>query len=367
MIKDSKTLLKDNLIVRHYAGSHSYGTNIATSDIDIRGLFCADPVNIRTPFFNVREIEVAEEEDTKFYELTHFMKLCLECNPNIIETLWIDESDIITKTPVYDALRASRESFLSKKIAFTTTGYATAQIKRIKGHNKWINNPQNKLAPKQTDYVSLVQNFTPQKLFKLNFESLYEDHRLIPYGGDVYGVIKEKGYHPFDSQYRLNTLYEEDHYGELPLYIVKFNKQVYKVAQETWKNYWTWKDNRNKVRSELEENHGYDSKHAAHCVRLMRMGVEVMEGKGVIVKRPDAKELLEIRDGAWTYEEVLDYAKHMDDLIRNKLYKTSNLRHAPDFKLAANILMDLQDMVWNTRIDDIADFMPKISGTEGWL
>lgn len=132
-------LMQQNCIVKHYAGSHAYGTNIASSDVDFRGIFVADPINLRTPFYPIKEVEDSSEEDTKFYELAQFMKLALDCNPNVVETLWVDEQDVVFSTPAYEILRAAAPKLLSSKIAFTTSGYALSQLKRIKGHNKWIN------------------------------------------------------------------------------------------------------------------------------------------------------------------------------------------------------------------------------------
>ena len=137
-VKTAQQLMKDNMLVKHFAGSIAYGTNLPTSDTDYRGIFCADPINVRTPFFPIREAEDATEEDTKLFELAHFMKLCLDCNPNVVETLWVDSSDITYTTPAYQLLRDHREALLSSKIAYTTSGYAMAQLKRIKGHDKWI-------------------------------------------------------------------------------------------------------------------------------------------------------------------------------------------------------------------------------------
>ena len=56
-IRTSQELMHDNLLVKHYAGSKAYGTSLPTSDTDFRGIFVADPINVRTPFFPVREVE----------------------------------------------------------------------------------------------------------------------------------------------------------------------------------------------------------------------------------------------------------------------------------------------------------------------
>lgn len=352
-IKSNRTaeeLMRDNMLVKHLAGSHAYGTALPTSDVDYRGVFCADPINLLTPFFIVREAEDQLEEDTKLYELSHFVKLCLECNPNVVETLWVDDADITFRTPAYDFLREHRDEFLSSKIAFTTSGYALAQLKRIKGHNKWITNPQPVEPPRQIDHVSLVQHFLDEKMFKVDLEQFRKDHRLVPYGGEIYGIYAKDGYELYSDDFTLNTVFE----GEInraeyknPLMIVKFNKGEYNQEKDTHSQYWEWKRNRNEVRSELEEKFGYDTKHAMHLVRLLRMGKEALETGQLIVKRPDAQELLSIRAGAWTYEQCVSYAEEMDKLIREDLYKSTPLRKKPDVLRAANLLMEAQRLVWN--------------------
>lgn len=158
-IRSADALMVDNCLVKHYAGSIAYGTNLPTSDVDFRGIFVADPVNVRTPFFPIHEKRDLSEEDTVLYELWQFMRLALDCNPNVIETLWVDESSIVQTSPGYELLRENRHALLSSKIAFTTSGYALSQLKRIKGHNKWINQGDRGLqklrALYQTDKINL--------------------------------------------------------------------------------------------------------------------------------------------------------------------------------------------------------------------
>ena len=341
--------MKKNTIVKHYAGSISYGTNLPTSDVDYRGIYCVDPVNILTPFYTVRECNDVDEEDTKLYEMAHFFKLCLDCNPNIVETLWVDDSDITFRTDAYDYVREHRMDFLSSKIAFTTSGYALAQLKRIKGHNKWINNPQPEEAPQPKDFVSMVQYFGKDKMLKFNIEDWNVGHRLIPYGGEVYGVYKATpSFTLYDKFGKLNTNFEGEREGHgVPELVIKFNKEVFKEFLEKHKNYWTWKNERYEARSELEEAHGYDTKHAMHLVRLLRMGKEILTTGEVIVKRPDAQELLDIRHGSMTYEEIVEYAEDMDNEIQKVLMQSTDLPKKADMKKIAQLLMDTQYMVWD--------------------
>lgn len=358
---NTQDLIKTNLIVRHLAGSHAYGMSTPTSDVDYRGIFFAPEISVRTPFFPIKEVCDSTQEDTKYHELTHFMKLVLDCNPNIIETLYVDETHIEHRTPAYDLLREHRSSLLSKKVAFTFTGYAFSQLKRIKGHNKWINNPQPDTAPRQIDYITLVQNFTPAKIFKINLEEYHSGWILKPFGGEIYGMYQCEGFTSFNADFTLkpfnddqvdNNPFTLDTSGQMrksPQFLVKFNKQQYLEDKDTWKNYWNWKNNRNEARSALEEQFGYDTKHAAHLIRLLRMGGEILETGQVNVLRPDADELLAIRRGEWEYDALIKYAESLDIRIRDDLYKTSALQHKPDFKVAGELLMELQDMCWNKK------------------
>ena len=347
-VRSAKELMRENLLVKHLAGSHAYGTALPSSDVDYRGVFCADPVNILTPFFPVREAEDVNEEDTKFYELAHFMKLCLDCNPNIVETLWVADEDVVFRTPAYDLLRENRHKLLSSKIAFTTSGYALSQLKRIKGHNKWITNPQPVMPPKPYQFLSVVQWFGQEKNLKVDLLQVLEDHRLVPYSGNTFGVYHWDGSRLWDSHGNLNDEFDGSRENlDAPLMVVKWNKEEYKLAKEKHMQYWNWKKNRNETRSELEEQFGYDTKHAMHLVRLLRMGLEALVAGHLLVKRPDAEELLSIRNGAWTYNMVVQYAERVDKEVREVWYNKTKLPKKPDVKFAAGLLMEVQELVWN--------------------
>ncbi len=350
--KDAQKLVQDNELVKHLAGSHAYGTSVPTSDTDYRGVFVGDPINVRTPFYRVDEVEVTTEEDTKLFELSNFMKLVLECSPNVIETLWVDMKDVLWYHPAYLMMRENAPKLLSRKVAFTTSGYALSQLKRIKGHNKWINNPQPEDQPQMRNFVSMVQHFTkenevPTMPRDFNLVNFWGDWRLVPYGRDTYGLYEFYGHKTYNPDTgSLNTDFVDESRAGLgaPTYIIKFNRQEYEDAKVRWEQYWSWKKNRNEKRSALEEQHGYDTKHAMHLVRLLRMGYEAITEGVLRVRRPDAEELLTIRNGAWTYEEIVAYAEDMDAKVRAAV-ETSPLPKVPNKLLAAQLVLDVQDAV----------------------
>jgi hypothetical protein len=61
-----------------------------------------------------------------------------------------------------------------------------------------------------------------------------------------------------------------------------------------------------KDRKALFERYGYDIKNGAHCIRLLRMGLELLETGELHVDRSgiDADELKVIKTGGWTLGQV---------------------------------------------------------------
>ena len=282
-MSDTKEMVERNLIYKCIHGSTAYGLNTPTSDIDVKGIFIPD-----MPFyFGMRTIEQQEYgKDEVIYALKKFVQLARDCNPNIIEVLFVDNHDLKFINYYGKELRRCRDLFQSRKAKFTFSGYAFAQLKRIKGHQKWINNPQEE--PKSENYFTDKVRQTSQ-------------------GPQKYSHFQE---HEYDA------------------------------ALKKWQQYKDWVVNRNAQRSELEHKFGYDTKHAMHLIRLLRMGKEILTGKGVIVKRPDREELLAIRNGAWTYEKLIDYAESLEAEL-NALYEKSPLPHSPNDKEIDKLLIDI--------------------------
>lgn len=77
--------LKGKIIFLTLGGSYSYGTNVETSDVDIRG--CA--LNSRSDLLGLSNFEqvVHTETDTTVYSFNKLVSLLLNCNPNTIEML----------------------------------------------------------------------------------------------------------------------------------------------------------------------------------------------------------------------------------------------------------------------------------------
>lgn len=209
-------------------------------------------------------------------------------------------------------------------------------------------------ALKQYHFVRLVHNYSTDKVLDRDFNLLdYNNgYELIHYGENIFGVIVNSNESTVNADGSLRFFNKERSTEELkvkPELIVKFNEKEYKENSENRKSYHSWKKNRNAKRAILESHHGYDCKHAMHTIRLMNTAEEALESGIIQVHRPDAAMLMDIRNGKWKYQEVMDYFNEKVDYIRNVAYHKSVLPKQPNLKLATKILIDIREMQWYSK------------------
>ncbi len=295
-------------LARH--GSFAYGTNIEGSDIDVKGV-CVPPVEYHLGFYKTFDQHESHEPfDQVVYGLRKFAKLAADCNPNIIEVLFVDQSDILHIDVWGETLRAVRHLFLSKKAKHTFSGYAHSQLKRIRTHRSWLLKPPP-AAPERADFGLP----TERGVSKTEMGAFLE--------AEEKGLIQ-----PNDSKLApgvQDLLQREKAYG---------------LARREWEQYQNWVESRNPKRAALEAQHGYDTKHAGHLVRLMRMCKEILQTGEVIVRRPDADEIRAVRAGAWSYDKLIEYAAVLE-LECEEAYKTSTLPHGPDWKVLDDLIIEI--------------------------
>lgn len=335
------------LLVTH--GSHAYGLNTATSDIDLKGV-AIPPREYFTGF--VQRFEQAEGKDPYdlvIYDIRKFFNLAAECNPNIIEVLWADESTFRVLTPLGRRMVEARREFLSKKARFTFAGYAHAQLKRIQLHHRWLRNPPSHKPtraefslPERTlipaDQLAAAQAAIQKKLDQWNLDDmsgLDPATRLAVQESMAAQLAEIKVTSEQLWQNAARTLgFDENFIALLD------RERQYNGRQRDWEQFQSWKENRNPKRAELEAKYGYDTKHGMHLVRLMRMCKEILQTGQVSVKRPDREELLSIRNGAWSYDQLIAWADEQEKGM-DALYKNAPLPHAPDKKKLDRLCVEL--------------------------
>jgi hypothetical protein len=137
---------------------------------------------------------------------------------------------------------------------------------------------------------------------------------------------------------------------EDPKCIFSYNKDGYTSYMKDYREYWEWVSKRNPVRYETNMKHGknYDSKNLLHLTRLLTMCLEIGQGKGVIVKRPDRELLLDIKHGNREYDNII---KDSDDMFIEieKMYKISSLNDDIDENLSKILLKQIRKCFYNIR------------------
>jgi len=342
-------------------GSQAYGLANELSDVDVKGI-CIPPREVEyhlyhrfeqaenNPQIEERLKHLKNPKNPKFestiYSLRKFFILAAEVNPNIIEILWTDPKDhFVFYSPTMKEIIANRHLFLSNKAKFTFSGYAMAQAKKIERHRKWIVLGEV-LPPKREDFgLTSVQPKGVEEIFGY-MKSKVEQWNLNQYSmdemqrADLKDTIWEllTNVSASGREISIANWPDEYHTGVLNKMKQEFNlkdevvdlinaERAYAKAKQTYDSWISWKKERNPARRELEVKSGYDTKHASHLVRLMRMGYEILSEGKVLVNRKgiDADELLSIKNGGWTFDQVMSFKDEMENKLNDEYARQKKL------------------------------------------
>lgn len=105
--------------------------------------------------------------------------------------------------------------------------------------------------------------------------------------------------------------------------LLTIDQMKFKADRDYMNKMWNWKCNRNEKRGVMEDEHGYDLKHASHLVRLLDACKEILLTGNYIPELSEErlKIVNDIRNGKFDYNFVLNYAenknKELDTLVEN--------------------------------------------------
>ena len=357
--------LEQSIVLLTKVGSTLYGTSVEGSDIDRRGI-CIAPKQYyigiaQEPFYLQEKNQLFTEsepciypyltgQDSKILELTKMVELLLQNNPNCLDLLYSPEYDVLD--PVVYPLIDFRNAFLCKRARWSYGQYAKDQIAKCNTHRGWLleynKNPNffNE-QPKPEDF-GLDENLL-RKDYNMFLELLYVlllDAKTFhldrePTLEELFSKVDYKGllirnYVPDEVEQYVGYLVKAD--SNYMDYLKRTKQYLKELAK--FKNYQSWKANRNSKRAELEAKVGYDGKHLGHAVRLYTMACEIVESQKVLVDRKavgDADYIKAIRQGCVTYDEILIYVTQLEDRLEKAFINTA----LPD-KPNTNLISDLQ-------------------------
>lgn len=267
--------LGSRIILLGLGGSYAYGTDNDNSDIDLRGI----TLNLPSDLLGLTEFEQYEDRhtDTVIYSFNKIVRLFLECNPNTIELLGLDEEQYLIKTALGQELLEHKDLFLSKRAAKSFGGYAGAQLRRLQNAIARDSMPQ--LEKEQHIYNSV----------KNALEDFRRKNELFD-KGNIHIYIDKAENPELQSE-----IFIDAEYRHLPLrdYQNMLNAMI-NVVRDYDK---IGKRNRKKDDDHL-------NKHAMHLIRLFMMAIDILE-KGEIIthRKQDADLLRSIRRGDFQKED----------------------------------------------------------------
>lgn len=250
------------LIFLGYRGSISHGTHVPSDDekgiddIDLIGVFVAPEDHYLGSIRTKETIEIVDGDwDVVLYELKHFFKLLYQQNPNVLSTLWLKPEHIIKQGFHWELMVRHRWIWATKKAYRAFEGYAKGQLKKMtsmpdatEDRDREIKEIKQEIQRRETDAPLPFQ--TRGKSFLLTTSTQELRTRVNALKGQT-GYMGEK-------------------------------------------------------RKRMVMEHGYDTKNAAHMLRLLYMCIEFLDTGEMQVDRTniDAAFLIDIKNGMYNLTQI---------------------------------------------------------------
>jgi hypothetical protein len=262
----------------------------------------------------------------------------------MLELLYSPQDCILYKHNSFSKLEALRKSFLTKMCKYSFGGYAIAQIEKAAGLDKKMNWEKERTVrktvlnfcyfiDKEVDYhtnskfqsVLVEKLFTPQQIKGFGLSA-------IPHTHNLYNVFFDKRY----VNVFKGIVQDEENSNDISLSSVPadshcigmlyFNKDAYQAHCKEYREYQDWLKKRNTQRYVDVENHGQmiDGKNLLHCVRLIETAIDIAEHGELIVRRPNAEYLKDIRRGKYDLQTIIETSRKGIDGI-DLAFEYSNL------------------------------------------
>lgn len=365
------------LVIR---GSHAYGTNIETSDVDYAGVFIQTLDDILGNKYTEQIND--DKNDVVIYEIRRFLELLGTNNPTVLELLNTPEDCVVYKHPVFDLVLNNKEKFITKICSKSFGGYAKQQISKAKGQDKkqnWEKDKVTRKTPLDFCYLHIGEKSVSLKdyLDRNNLDQKFCGLSNVTHSRDTYALFYDR---MSDFKYSdkrpkwekfLSNLFNkvkslefkgvsfensnDIRLSSIPKGLPKsyfighisYNKDGYSQHCKDYLSYQEWLEKRNESRWIDVKSHGQkiDGKNMLHCKRLIEMAREIAEGKGINVRRPNAKDLIAIRKGEVDLQTLIDSVEK-DIIIIDNLFENSNLPDYVDNELITNLIIKIRKQIY---------------------
>jgi predicted nucleotidyltransferase len=304
------------VVFRGVWGSRAFGTALPGSDTDIRGVF-APPVREYARLAGVDELVADARHNTVYYAARRYCELLAESNPAALELLWLPEECVLKRTPAWAVLEENRRLFVTRRAVASHSGYALAQIKKARGANKRVWNPQPEAPPKPEDHCAWIGDARGPalpldacgvdlgrcRMARLSRGTTADLYAVYDFGEPTGGVFR-------DGAPVADDIAKSDAGRRIGL--LAFDKQAFEIAKRQHRQYWQWRHERNEDRWRSQERGemDFDAKNMMHLVRLLYSGCHIVETGEPMVRftgEPLAT-LLSIRRGERSFDGIMELA-----------------------------------------------------------
>lgn len=310
--------LGDKVMFLTLGGSYAYGTNVASSDIDIRG--CA--LNSSTDLLGLSNFEqvIDNATDTVIYGFNKLISLLVKCNPNTIEMLGCKPDHYFYINDIGREMIDNRKMFLSRRAAQSFGGYAISQLRRLENA---VARDRSSQTMKENHILASMKNA---------LHSFEDRYAAFDYGNMILYTDQSQR-EGFDSE-----VFADVHLERYP--IRDFNS-IMNDLTNIIKTY----DKLN------HRNHKKDfehlNKHAMHLVRLYLMAIDILEKEEIITYRGDDLPLLHsIRAGKYQNEDGTYRSEFFEMISEYELKlkyarENTNLPEHPNMKQVQEFVMSV--------------------------
>ena len=309
--------LKGRIIFLTLGGSYAYGTNVESSDVDVRG--CA--LNSRSDILGLSNFEqvIDNATDTTVYSFNKLIPLLMNCNPNVIEMLGCKPEHYIQLTDIGRQLIESQHMFLSQRAVSSFGGYANQQLRRL----------ENAIA---RDSLSQPEKENHIRQLMESAIASFESRYTAFHNGSIRLYTGQSGSQDLETE-----IFADVKLAGFPA------RQLQSILNDLSNVLSTY----DKLNHRNKKDDAHLNKHAMHLLRLFYMCIDILEKEKVITYREEEHDLLmSVRNGAFQKEDGTYRSEFFDmvnELEKRMQYAKENtsLPKAPNMKTVGDFVMSV--------------------------
>ena len=323
-LRENKSLGNNgsSIILLTLGGSHAYGTNVDTSDVDIRG--CA--LNSKEELLTNKNFEqfIDNPTDTVIYSFNKIVSLFVNTNPNVIELLGCKQDHYIHLTQIGQELLDNKKIFLSKRCINSFGGYANQQLMRLKNNIARYSMSQSEKELHMLDSINSAM---------YEFASRYTDFE----NGNINLSIDKSDKADFETEIFMDV--------NLNHYPLRDYKSIWSEMNNIVKDY-SKIGVRNKKKDDMHMN-----KHMMHLVRLYMMCIDILSKEEINTYRneKELELLMSIRNGKYLQDGLVlnEFWDILNEYTKEFNYAKENtsLPSKPNDKIITDFIMSVNERV----------------------